>query len=79
MLLLMPSEQMVMAADPGVVSTQSVEMVFTFGSVMVGVLFYTIIIGLVASIILSLDKPGSLFVEKMQAWKVGRQGSHSCV
>ncbi|MEW5315956.1 MAG: hypothetical protein WDW38_007350 [Sanguina aurantia] len=61
--------KMVMAADPGVVSTQSVEMVFTFGSVMVGVLFYTIIIGLVASIILSLDKPGSLFVEKMQAWK----------
>lgn len=63
-----------MGATPGQVSTSSsVEVVFVLCCYIIGSLFYAIIIGIISTIVQSLDLSGALYVEKIQMWKVSRR------
>ncbi|GIL57961.1 hypothetical protein Vafri_13167 [Volvox africanus] len=62
--------QVVMGSNVDVVSTSSsVEVVFTICSYIVGVVFYTILVGIMSSIVLSLNRSGQMYVEKLQIWR----------
>lgn len=63
--------QMVMGSALDTVSkTSSLEVVFTIASYIIGVLFYTLLIGVVGSIVASLNTSGQQYVEKLQVWRV---------
>eukprot|EP00198_Chlamydomonas_reinhardtii_P008987 XP_001698324.1 predicted protein [Chlamydomonas reinhardtii] len=67
---LLRSLQLVMGSNVDNVSTSSdVEVVFTIVCYIVGVFFYAMLIGVMSSIVLSLNRSGQMYVEKLQIWR----------
>lgn len=43
-------------------------------SMLTGAMMYAVLLGMINSMMQSMDRSGSLYVERMQMWKVGRTG-----